>query len=274
MFRKIITIIFLFIIIPLHVTADTIPQTERSTVIQSSSESSVQQIDAVFNQAIVQNYNQTGMQLMHDSLQLGLQAVEKYPENYDVLWRCARSAVEYAEIAKTIQTEDWKQICRTWGKKGMDICTKAQTLEPDKIEGYFWQIKSIGKYSDSVGIITAIKEGFLPKIKKNLARSYEIDKTYCDYTPVYANCMYLYNLPWPMKNKKKALKYYREFAEQTNWSFDSHVEYTFAARFLLSLKGKEHKVEAKKLLEITLEKHKQYKYYNELAKDLMAKLEK
>ena len=44
-----------------------------------------------------------------------------------------------------------------------------------------------------------------------MEKSYEIDKTHQDYYPVLSLSLYYFNMPWPLKDKDRALKYYKEF---------------------------------------------------------------
>ncbi len=239
----------------------------------SHSEQLIEQIDALFTKGIAENYQQSGMDMLKQSLDLSLKSLNEAPENYEILWRCSRSAGEYAEAAMILKEDGWKGICSHWGKKGMNLAEKAQKIAPERVEAYYWQIQNIGKYADATSILTAVKEGFIGKMKRNLKKSYEIDKSYHDYSPVFVNSLFNYELPWPLKDKKKALKYYEEFVENADWNVDCAKRYTDAAKFLLSMKGEKYKNEAKKLIETTLADPHPRLFYKELAIRLLSKME-
>lgn len=232
----------------------------------------IKQIDTLFENGLKENYKASGMTTLKQSLDLCLESKEKFADDYDILWRTARSAVEYAEVSKTLQIEGWKKNCRQYGKMGMNIAEEAQKIDPNRVEAYWWQVKSIGKYADGAGIVTAIKEGFYGKSKNSMGKAYEIEKSYCDYGPVHAHCMFYHTLPWPMKDKKKALKYYEEFAANTKWTFDPYIEYQITAEFLMTLKGEEYQKEARRLLEIAISDYPHYEYYHDRAKKLLKKM--
>lgn len=237
--------------------------TEMETLIKS--------IDDQCNKGIAEHYKKSGMETLKMSLDLCLEALKKHPDNYELLWRGARSAGEYAEAAMIIKMDGWQDICKKWGKVGMDLAGKAQEINPDRVEGYFWQIQTIGKYSDASSFITALREGFLSKMRQNLAKSYEIDNAYHDYGPVFVNAIFHYELPWPMKDKEKAISFYEEFREKSSWQIDSARRHTFSAKLLLNIKGKDHKEEARKLLETVVSDPNPRLYFYEQATEMMKK---
>ncbi len=239
-----------------------------------NSGNNLDRIDALFEKGLAESYQHSGLEQFKESLDLCMTCLEKASDDYEVLWRCSRSAAEYAETAMGLNVDGWKDICHKWGKKGMEMAETAQKINPNKVDAYFWQVASIGKYANATGIFTAIKEGFLQKSKSSIARAYELDKTYYDYSPVNAKAMFNFTLPWPMKDKKKALKYFREFQAKASWSFEPHIRLPYAARLLMSYKKKAYDEEAKKLLEKALAAPHQQQHYHELSLELMKKLKK
>jgi hypothetical protein len=168
--------------------------------------------------------------------------------------------------------EDWETICKEWGKKGMEIAEKAQEIDPDRVEAYFWQSACIGVYADGTGIMTAVKEGFYKKSKRAIAKAYELDKSYNDYDSVFASAMFWVALPFPLKSKKKALQYYREFEENTAWEVRPYIRRLYGADLLMEVKPKGYKEEAKGLLEHALKAPHLQKYYRDWAEELQARL--
>ena len=232
----------------------------------------VQRIDALLEKGTEQNYQQSGLSLMKESLDLCLECMEERPEDYEILWRCARAAHQYGETARNLRVAGWEELCKEWGKKGMDIAEKAMGIEPDRVEGYFWQGACIGIYSDGTGIMTAVKEGFYKKSKNAMAKVYELDKSYNDYDSVFANAMFWITLPFPLKSKKKALRYYREFEESTAWTERPYIRRVYGANLLMDVKPKGYEEEAKRLLDEALAYPHLQKYYQDWAKELRSKL--
>jgi len=238
----------------------------------ADSENHVQRIDRLLDKGVAENYRTSGLDLMKESLDLCLACMEEDPEAYEILWRCARSAHQYGEAARSLQVAGWEEICKEWGKQGMDIAGRAQSIEPDRVEGYFWQAACVGVYSDGTGLMTAVKEGFYKRSKNAMAKAYELDESYNDYDPVFGSAMFWITLPFPLKSKKKALAYYREFEEKTTWTLRPYVRRIYGANLLMEARPKGYKEEAKGLLEKALTAPHLQKYYKDWAEDLRSKL--
>jgi tetratricopeptide (TPR) repeat protein len=236
------------------------------------SENCVERIDTLLEKGKQENYQSSGLDLMKESLDRCLACMEKRPEDYEILWRCARAAHQYGETARNLQVEGWEEICQEWGRKGTEIAEKAMAVEPDRVEGYFWQGACIGVYSDGTGIMTAVKEGFYKKSKSAMARVYELDKTYNDYDSVFANAMFWISLPFPLKSKQKALEYYREFEESTAWKERPYIRRVYGANLLMEVKPRGYKEEAKRLLDKALGYPHLQKYYRDWATELRSDL--
>jgi hypothetical protein len=232
------------------------------------SEDPLQRIDGLLERGRAENYRSSGLALMKESLDLCLACMEEKATDYEILWRCSRAAHQYAETARNLEAEDWKATCKEWGKKGMEIAEKAQEVEPERVEGYFWQAACIGVYSDGTGVMTAVKEGFYNKSKTATRKAYELDKSYNDYDPVFAKAMFYITLPFPMKNKKKALAYFREFEENTAWEVRPYVRRLYGANLLMEAKPKGYREEAKGLLDYVLKAPHLQKYYRDWADEL------
>ncbi len=228
-------------------------------------------IDTLWSQGMEEAYHTNGLLLVKQSLDLCEAELIKTPDNYEILWRYARSAGCYSQVAKILQYEGLKDISRAWCKKGMRAGEKAIKISPQRVEAYYWQTFAIGPYSDAVGFPTAIREGFYGKGVRNLKKACEIDSSYMDYSPVWATVMLYWKIPWPLKKKKKALETYREWAKLSKWEWEDYERYTYGAEMLMGM-GKEYWPEAKELLDTTLSTQNQHRYYYDLAKDLRSKI--
>ena len=78
-------------------------------------------------------------------------------------------------------------------------------------------------------------------------KAYELDKMYNDAGPVLSLGRFWSVLPWPMRDRKKALEYYNEF-RATPYFADNAEAKIFVAELLMKLIGEENKAQAKKLL--------------------------
>jgi tetratricopeptide (TPR) repeat protein len=136
---------------------------------------------------------------------------DSQPQSFEANWMTAKAYRLYADAAKKQQVEGWESICKEYGKKGMSYGEKAIALAPDKVDGYFWYGTCVGSYSDGVSILTALKEGLKDKTQASFETAYSLDKTYYEGGPILAIGRFWSVLPWPLKDKKKALAYLEEF---------------------------------------------------------------
>ena len=136
---------------------------------------------------------------------------ESQAESYDANWMAAKAYRLYADTAKKQQIEGWEAVCKDFGKKGMGYGEKAIALNPEGVEGHFWYGTCVGSYSDGVSVLTALKEGLKNKTQSSFETAYRIDKMHYEAGPVLAIGRFWSVLPWPLKDKKKALTFLEEY---------------------------------------------------------------
>ena len=192
-------------------------------------------------------YDQGGIENVKQAIDLYLKAVEANPDDYEANWKCARAHREYGNKAKRKGLEGWQDICKAYGKSGMQYAQKAIEIAPEKTDGHYYYGLSVGIYSDGVSILTALKEGLKNKTQSSFEKAYELDKMYNEAGPMLSLGRFWSVLPWPMRDRKKALEYYREF-QSTPYFADNAEAKIFVAELLMKLKGEENKTEAQKLL--------------------------
>ncbi|MCX7957860.1 MAG: hypothetical protein N3B13_02340 [Deltaproteobacteria bacterium] len=134
-----------------------------------------------------------------ESLELLKNALENTPEDYELLWRYARLNFWIADSSEN------KDIKAKHGKEGYLAGQKATSIKPDRVEGYFWGVASLGMYSEGIGILKSIKEGNKKKFEDMLSKALRIDRTYEGGGPVRTQGRFYARLPWPMKDIKKGL---------------------------------------------------------------------
>ncbi len=176
------------------------------------------------------------------------------PDSFGLNWKIARGCRFYADLAKRLEVSDWEDICRQYGKKGMDHAKKAIELKPERPEGYYYYGLCAGSYSDGVGLFTALSEGLKNKTKDNLEKAYKIDKTFADGGPIVALGRFWQVVPWPYTDKDKAMEYYREFQETEFFENPRSVNArVWMAEILIERSGNRDKEEARELIEKALE---------------------
>jgi len=190
--------------------------------------------------------------------------VEANPDSYEANWKCARAHREYADHALEGEHEGWKDICKEYGKKGMEYAEKAKELEPEKIEGHYYFGLSAGTYSDGVSILKALKEGLKGSTQDAFYKAYDIDKMYDIGGPMLAIGRFWHQLPFPLRNKRRAEKY---FEEHHKYFPDDPEGLVYFAELLID-RGK--KKEAKPLLEKAIMGDEPF--YSKLAKEMLEDL--
>lgn len=193
-------------------------------------------------------YAEGGGEDMLKAITLYEQYLAAHPNDYTANWKCARAHRDYGNKAKKQGVEGWEKTCAKYGKIAMGYAAKAVSSAPDKVEGQYYYGLSVGVYSDGVSIFTALKEGLKDKTQTSFETAYGLDKNFNEGGPILSLGRFWAVLPWPLKDKKKSLEYYREF-QATPFFNDNAEAYVFLAELLRDMGGKENKDEADQLLE-------------------------
>ena len=221
----------------------------------------VAEADKLFEQGGLADYKQ--------AIELYQKAITENPDSYEAHWKCARAYREYGDTAKSQKVEGWKDICAQSGKEGMQYAQKATELDPAKPDGYYYYGLNVGVYSDGVSIFTALAEGLKDKTQSSFEKTYEIDKMFKEGGPMIALGRFWAVLPWPMRDRKKSLKYYREY-QATEYFADNAEAHVYLAELLIQMGGDKNKAEAKGYLKKAAQSDDPY--FRDKAKELLAKL--
>ena len=214
-------------------------------------------------------YEQGGLANFKQAIELYQKAIAANPGSYEAHWKCARAHREYGDAAKNEKVDGWKDICARYGKEGMNYAQKATELEPEKPDGYYYYGLNVGIYSDGVSVFTALAEGLKDKTQSSFEKTYEIDKMYKEGGPMIALGRFWAVLPWPMYDRKKSLKYYREY-QATEYFADNIEAHVYLGELLIQMGGDKNKAEAKGYLEKAAQSDDPY--FRDKAKELLAKL--
>ena len=215
-------------------------------------------------------YEQGGTENYKRSIDVYLKALKENPNDYEANWKCARAYREYGGAIKRQAVKGWKKSCATYGKEGMKYAEKAIEQRPNSPDGHYYYGLNVGIYSDGVSILTALAEGLKSKTQSSLEKAYELDKMYNKAGPMQSLGRFWAVVPWPYKDKKKALGFYREY-EKTQYFNENAEGKIYLAEVLLALKGKENKEETETLLQEALKSDE--KYFIEWAERLLRKIE-
>jgi len=214
-------------------------------------------------------YARGGLDGYKQAIALYEKALAENPDSYEANWKCARAYREYGNEAKSQKIEGWKDICAKSGKTGMQYAQKAIELDPSKPDGHYYYGLNVGIYSDGVSILTALAEGLKDKTQTSFEKTYEIDKMYKEAGPMISLGRFWAVIPWPMRDRKKSLQYYREY-QATKYFADNLEAHFYIGEVLYQIGGDENKAEAKGLLEKAAKSEDPY--FRDQARELLAKL--
>ncbi len=211
-----------------------------------------------------------GLEDLKASLALYAQARQAAPVDYEILWKSARAHRDFGNRVKQEKLPDWKAICKTQGKTAMQLAERAIALAPGRVEGHYYYGLSVGIYSDGVSVLTALSEGLKDKTQTSFEKAYALDKHYHHAGPILSLGRFWTVLPWPMHDKQKALKYFREY-EETGFLKAYAEAQVYFGELLIKMGGKANKKEARRWLEIAARAPE--RYFAERAERLLAKLD-
>jgi tetratricopeptide (TPR) repeat protein len=214
-------------------------------------------------------YARGGLEGYKQAIELYEKALAENPNSYEANWKCARAYREYGDEAKSQKIEGWKDICAKYGKSGMQYAQKAVELDPGKPDGHYYYGLNVGIYADGVSVFTALAEGLKNKTQTSFEKTYEINKMYKDAGPMLSLGRFWAVLPWPMRDRKKSLQYYREY-QATEYFADNLEAHFYVGEVLYQIGGKEKKAEAKGLLEKAAQSDDPY--FRDKAQELLAKI--
>jgi tetratricopeptide (TPR) repeat protein len=146
-----------------------------------------------------------------ESATLYSQFSDAHPGSYEAAWKACRSYRHHCLDCLAANAGSRRDLCGKSGKLGMKYGERAMAIAPGRVEGNFWYGCSLACYVQGISTLTALREGLKDKARASFERAYAIDRMYDEGGPVKALGRYWYVLPWPMKDRKKALTYLREY---------------------------------------------------------------
>lgn len=232
----------------------------------------IKSIDSSYQKGVDEYLRKGNVQTLKESLNMCMEALKTNGECYELLWRSARAAGQYAESCSALYKEGWEEICRQWGNAGTSLAIKAQSIEPQRVEAYYWQTVCTGKRAMVASTYEILKENILGKLKSSMENAYEKDKSYMDYQPVLNFVQFYINLPWPFNDYEKALKYYIEFKQNQKTMKENRVVCVLCAKFLVGLDDEKYMKEAAELLNIAMKDESLPFLYRDMACELSKKI--
>jgi hypothetical protein len=140
------------------------------------------------------------------ALEYGRVLVGNEPDNFEAVWRMARIT---RWLALRQGDDDEKKRFAT---KAMQWAQRAITLNPHRVEGYFYQMMAVGEYGSTLSVARALYEGIGSKFEHAGLEAYRIDPHYEDGEVMTALGRYYFVLPWPKRDLAKSRRFLEEGA--------------------------------------------------------------
>jgi tetratricopeptide (TPR) repeat protein len=151
-------------------------------------------------------------------------AQEASPDDYELVWRVARSRQWEADGAKD------ERLKKAVGKQAWDYGERAVKLNPERVEGHYYAAAGIGAYSQAVGIMKALGEGLEGKFNERLDKAIQLDPGFEWGAPLLAKGRYYFELPWPKRDLAKSASLYEKALAKFPGNLRAHL---FLAETLL-----------------------------------------
>lgn len=171
--------------------------------------------------------------------------LKAFPNDYDLLWRCARHKWFMADGQDAEHGAQKKALAKeAWG-----YADRALKVKPGAFEGHYYKALSIGAYSEAIGILTALSEGIEGQFVENLDIALKANEAYDRAGPVRAKGRYYAQLPWPKRDREKAVDFLNKAIKLSPEATRSHL---YLAEVLLQAgKPKEARSAMNKVLSLT-----------------------
>ena len=153
--------------------------------------------------------------------------LKAFPSDYELLWRSARHRWFVADGQDEAHQAQKKIIAKeAWG-----YADRALKAKPGAFEGHYYKALSIGAYSEAIGILTAITEGIEGQFVENLDLALKANPDYDRAGPLRAKGRYYAQLPWPKRDREKAVEFLNKAIKSAP---DATRSYLYLADVLLA----------------------------------------
>ena len=141
----------------------------------------------------IKGNDRKSVQSAEDALKLGA-------DEFEAIWRVSRACFWVAE------NDADKKVKIIFGEKGWKAGKRAAELKPERVEGWYWGVVSLGQYSTGIGIAKAFFEGISSKFESMNKKAITIDARYGYAGPNRSYGRYWFMVPWPKRNYDRAEK--------------------------------------------------------------------
>lgn len=128
------------------------------------------------------------------------QALSRSPDEPALLWRAARARFWMAEVAEDAKAR------QALARQGWDDAERALAKQPDLADAHYWAAAASGTYAEAKGVLAALAEGLEAKFRRHLDWAVERAPDYDYGGPLLTLGRYWAQLPWPKRDRRKAVQ--------------------------------------------------------------------
>ncbi len=132
---------------------------------------------------------------VHDGL-------KAFGTDYELLWRSARHKWFLADG----QDNDHGKQKKALAKEAWGLADRGLKAKPGGVEAHYYKALAIGAYSEAIGILTALAEGVESQFVENLEVAVKANEAFDRAGPLRAKGRYYAQLPWPKRDREKAVE--------------------------------------------------------------------
>ncbi|HEY3447188.1 MAG TPA: hypothetical protein VGK67_12525 [Myxococcales bacterium] len=128
------------------------------------------------------------------------ESLARSPASVPILWRAGRLHFWRADVSDDLRTRQ-AMSQRGWGE-----AEKAVALDPDCPDAHYWAAAACGTYAEAIGVLNALSKGLDARLRRNLDWAVQRVPAYEWGGPLLTLGRYWAQLPWPKRDRKKALE--------------------------------------------------------------------
>ena len=135
-----------------------------------------------------------------------------HAKEFEAAWRLARSYVWMVDTQEYWKGNDDRF---KYGQLAMEHADQARKLKPKRVEGHYYYAWGVSQWSLGISIISALAKGAEGMYTGALEQVDAIDKSYDYYGSRRMWGRYYHALPWPKRDRDKAIELLVKSVEQT-----------------------------------------------------------
>jgi len=133
-----------------------------------------------------------------EALRKADEAIQMKPSDFEANLLVTKMISYIATNRKPDQKRKWL------AHRGYKIGKKLVKHYPKRVEGYYFAGVNLGLYAECMGTFAEVKENVKTKIENLMDQAIRLDSDFMQGAPLIARARYLFRLPWPLRDRKRA----------------------------------------------------------------------